>query len=92
MNKTIASVDKELGRLWDKKKENFARHRLMAFLLEDRANSNPKQNKSENAKKKTDATTESWLNDAFLIKDKQNSVIYGTHPCPKRQLQLRMRT
>jgi hypothetical protein len=38
MNKIVANVDKELGLQWDKKKENYTRHRLMAYLLENRQN------------------------------------------------------
>jgi hypothetical protein len=45
MNKIIQNIDKELGHKWDKKRESFARHRLMCYLLEDRS-------KLENPKKK----------------------------------------
>ena len=80
MNNIIQNIDKELGHKWDKKRENFARHRLICYLLEDRS------------KKKQDSKAEHWLNDAFLIKDKQNTVIYGSNPCPMRQSQLNIRT
>jgi len=67
MNKTVAAVDKELGRQWDKKKESLARRRLMAYLMEDRLGLNPKNGKGDSSKKKHDAPKEGWLGDAFPI-------------------------
>lgn len=84
MNKTVAALDKELGRQWDKKKESFARHRLMAYLLEDRSASVARLTKNDGAKKKSEAPKDSWLSDAYPISEKQNLVVYGANSCAKR--------
>jgi hypothetical protein len=92
MNKVVAGLDRELGWLWDKKKESFARRRLTAYLLEDRTAANSKQQKGDASKKKHEAAKDGWLSDAFPITDKQNLVIYGTNPCLRRQLAIDIRT
>jgi len=65
MNKVVVGLDRELGWLWDKKKESFARRRLTAYLIEDRSSSSSKQSKSDNSKKKQEAPREGWLSDAY---------------------------
>jgi hypothetical protein len=88
MNAIVASLDRELGRQWDKKKESFTRRRLMAYLLEDRSGTGARLTRADSGKKKSEPAKDSWLNDAFPISEKQNLVIFGCNPCPRRQLQL----
>ena len=61
MNKIIASIEKEIGLQWDKKKENFTRHRLMTYLMEDRSVKPKKEEKVPKYPK------DSWLNDTNQI-------------------------
>lgn len=87
MNKIVASVNKQLGFQWDKKKEHFIRRRLTAYLIEDR------QSSAKGAKEKRKGEQpgrDSWLNDAQELKDKQITGIFGENPCLKRQLQLQI--
>lgn len=91
MNKIVANVNKQLGFQWDKKKENFIRRRLTAYLLEDRSQQGSKGTRDGSKKKGEQPGRDSWLNDATEIKDKQITGIFGENPCLKRQLQLQIR-
>jgi hypothetical protein len=64
----------------------------MAYLLEDRSGSAARLTKNDGGKKKNEAPKDSWLSDAFPIQEKQNLVIYGSNPCPRRQLAVSIRT
>ena len=90
LNGIILSLDREIGRQWDKKREAFIRRRLMAYLLEDRSQLQSKPSKTDQ-RKKNEAPREGWLTDAFPITEKQNLVLYGCNSCPRRQLQIKIR-
>ena len=86
LNKITENIEKELGRNWDKNRERFTRKRLLAYLLEDR------RPKNEKPKKGDQLHPESWLNDSQPISDQQNCVLYGLNKCPRREIQLKIRT
>lgn len=87
----MAGLDRDIGGLWDKKRESFVRRRLMAYLLEDRSSQHSKLAKNDGSRKRAEAPREGWLADASPITDKQNLVLYGCNPCPKRQLAVKLR-
>lgn len=86
MNKIVATVNKQLGVDWDKKKEHFIRRRLTAYLIEDRSSQATKTGKELFKKKGDIPTKDSWLNDSFEIKDKQITGNFLDNPCIKRRI------
>lgn len=91
LNQIVADLDREIGREWDKKGENFIRRRLMAYLLEDRSVPSSKSSKGDGNKKKAESHRDGWSNDTNIITEKQNVVLFGSNPCPKKVLAIKIK-
>ena len=91
LNQITSSLDKEIGRNWDKKREHFHRRRLMSYLIEDRSAMHQKAPKNDSRARRAEPPREGWQADAYPITDKQNLVMFSSYPCHKRSLAVRIR-